>query len=199
MYTCKEVSFVEQIKTFDENYTYVKDESRDNVHREGLWHETFHCWLIDEQFVYIQKRSAEKKDFPGLFDITAAGHILATETVEDGIREVEEELGLVVDLSKLYTKGVIRDRIELPNFQDYEFANVFLYESTFVPSDFSLQVEEVASIHVVERKAFIQLCLNEVKTLTCTNIFDEASAEIGLSDFVPHEKNYFEEIARIIK
>lgn len=102
---------MEYVKTFDENYTYVKDESRDNVHQAGLWHETFHCWLMDEQFVYIQKRSAEKKDFPGLFDITAAGHILATETIEDGIREVEEELGLTVDLSRFYSKGVVHDVI----------------------------------------------------------------------------------------
>ena len=82
---------MERLKVFDESYTYVKEDSRDEVHRKGLWHETFHCWLMDDEFVYIQKRSAVKKDFPGLFYITAAGHILATETVMDGIREVEEE------------------------------------------------------------------------------------------------------------
>ena len=190
--------FVEYVKTFDENYTYVKDESRDYVHQEGLWHETFQCWLLDEQFVYIQKRSAGKKDFPGLFDITAAGHILATETVEDGIREVEEELGLAVVLSQLRSKGVIRDVIELPNFHDYEFANVFLYESTFRASDFSLQVEEVASMHSVRKEDLIQLFLQEVDTVTCTNIMDEAFTEIRLSDFVPHDKTYFEEIAYMI-
>ena len=190
---------MEYVKTFDENYTYLKDESRDYVHQEGLWHETFHCWLIDEQFVYIQKRSAGKKDFPGLFDITAAGHILATETVEEGIREVEEELGLAIDLSRLHPQGIVRDVIELPNFRDYEFANVFLYYSTFVPSDFSLQVEEVASVHRVKKEAFIQLFLQEVESVVCTNIMNGAFTEIGLSDFVPHDKTYFEEIARMIK
>lgn len=189
---------MEQIKTFDENYTYVKDESRDNVHLKGLWHETFQCWLMDEQFVYVQKRSAEKKDFPSLFDITAAGHILATETVEDGIREVEEELGLVVDLSRLCSKGFIRDVIELPNFHDYEFANVFLYQSTFKPSDFTLQVEEVDSMHKVKKAGLIQLFLQEVETVTCINIMNGAFTEISLGDFVPHDKNYFEEIAHMI-
>ena len=190
---------MEYVKIFDENYTYIKDESRDNVHLKGLWHETFHCWLIDEEYVYIQKRSTDKKDFPGLFDITAAGHILATETVEDGIREVEEELGLAVDLSRLRSKGAIRDIIELPNFHDYEFANVFLYQSIFVPSDFSLQVEEVASVHRVKKEAFIQLFLQEVEAVICTNIMDEAFTDINLSDFVPHDKTYFEEIARMIE
>ena len=190
---------MEQLKVFDENYTYVKDEGRDAIHREGLWHETFHCWLVDEQFVYIQKRSAVKKDFPNLFDITAAGHILATETIEEGVREVEEELGIAVDFSKLHAKGVVRDRIELPDFHDYEYANVFLYESTFLPSDFSLQREEVESVHIVKREDFVQLSLNKIKTVTCTNIFDATSVEIGLIDFVPHEHTYFKEIARIVK
>ncbi|MFJ7936874.1 NUDIX domain-containing protein [Sporosarcina sp. NPDC096371] len=190
---------MEQLRVFDENYVYLKEASRDNVHRDGLWHETFHCWLVDEQFVYIQKRSAIKKDFPNLFDITAAGHILATETIADGIREVEEELGLAVELSQLSPKGVVQDVIELPGFLDCEFANVFLYESSFAPNAFSLQQEEVASVHVVERQALSALFLTEIATVLCTNIFDGATTEISLTDFVPHERTYLEQIAMLLK
>ncbi|MEK5040608.1 NUDIX hydrolase [Sporosarcina sp. FSL K6-3457] len=190
---------MERLKVFDESYTYVKEASRDEVHRQGLWHETFHCWLVDDEFVYIQKRSAVKKDFPNLFDITAAGHILATETIADGIREVEEELGLVVELSQISPKGVVRDVIELPGFLDCEFANVFLYESSFAPNAFSLQQEEVASVHGVNRQALIALFLKEVPTVECTNIFDDTTLEIGLVDFVPHERTYFEQIALLLK
>ena len=99
-----------------------------------------------------------------MFDITAAGHILSTETVADGIREVEEELGIEVDLTKLHAKGVVQDSIKLPKFIDREFSNIFLYDSTFAASDFTLQREEVESVHVVERKALIDLFSNEVKT-----------------------------------
>lgn len=186
---------MEHLKVFDENYTYLRDESRDNVHRDGLWHETFHCWLLDENFVYIQKRSAVKKDFPGMYDITAAGHILSTETVGDGIREVEEELGVDVDLSKLHSKGVVQDCIELSNFMDREFANVFLYESTVTARDLSLQLEEVESIYVVGRRALIQLFLSEVTAVNCSNIHDGTSVLISLDDFVPHETSYFKQVA----
>ncbi len=86
---------VERLKVFDESYTYGKEDSRAEVYRQGLWNETFHCWLM-----------------MSLFDITADGHILATETLMmDGIREVDEELGLVVDLNKIYAKGFLRDVI----------------------------------------------------------------------------------------
>lgn len=186
---------MERLKVFDENYTYLKDESRENVHRDGLWHETFHCWLLEEKVIYIQKRSAVKKDFPGLYDITAAGHILSTETVTDGIREVEEELGIDVDLSKLHSKGVVQNSIELSNFIDREFSNVFLYESTFTASDFSLQLEEVESVHAVERQDLIQLFLSEIMTVTCRNIDNGTSVAISLTDFVPHERIYFEQVA----
>ncbi len=190
---------MERLKVFDESYTYVKEASRDEVHRQGLWHETFHCWLVDDEFVYIQKRSAEKKDFPSLFDITAAGHILATETVMDGIREVEEELGLVVDLKKVYAKGVVRNEIKLPDFTDREFSNVFVYQSTFKPSDFLLQREEVASLHVVKRQELENLFLSKTEEVLCTNIFDGTVVEIGLANFVPHERAYFEQIGLFLK
>lgn len=188
---------MELLKVFDENYTYLRDENRDKIHREGLWHETFHCWLVDNQFVYIQKRSATKKDFPGLFDITAAGHILSTESIAEGIREVEEELGIEVDLTKLHSKGVVQNIIKLSKFIDREFSNIFLYDSTFAASDFSLQQEEVESVHVVERKELIGLFINEVTTVKCVNIFDGTLTEIDLLDFVPHERNYFEQVAHL--
>ncbi|QTD40190.1 NUDIX domain-containing protein [Sporosarcina sp. Te-1] len=130
---------MENLKVFDAQYNYIDDQSRDIIHAEGLWHETFHCWLTDGENVFIQKRSFKKKDYPGLLDITAAGHLLSTENVMDGIREVEEELGIKVDESKLHRMGIVPNVIVLPHFIDREFSHVFLYVSTFAPAEFSLQ------------------------------------------------------------
>ena len=134
---------VERLKVFDEDYEYVGEETREAIHKKGLWHETFHCWLTDGVHVFIQKRSATKKDFPSLYDITAAGHLMVNEEIMDGVREIEEELGIDVDPSKLKRMGAVRDVIKLPSFIDKEFANVFLYTSTFSQDDFSLQQDEV--------------------------------------------------------
>ena len=71
----------EWLNTFNDRHVKIGVESRTNVHAQGLWHETFHCWfvkLVDiEPHLYFQQRSEVKKDFPCLFDITAAGHLLA--------------------------------------------------------------------------------------------------------------------------
>lgn len=189
---------MEQIRIFDEHYTYIRDESRDIAHQKGYWHETIQCWLADEQSVYIQKRSPNKKDFPSLFDITAAGHIMAHETVEDGIREIKEELGIEIDSTKLHAKGFVRDIIELPHFLDYEFANLFLYEDHFSPADFTLQQEEVESLYTADRQEFIAFCKQEITVLTCQNIFTNATTQIELTDFVPHRKEYFNTVAAIL-
>ncbi|MGN7388893.1 NUDIX hydrolase [Sporosarcina sp. SAFN-015] len=185
---------VELLKVFDEDYKYVCDETRDIIHKKGLWHETFHCWLVDEANVFIQKRSATKNDFPSLYDITAAGHLLADENVMDGIREVEEELGIQVDLSKLKRMGAVRDVIRLPEFIDKEFANVFLYQSTFAPTDFTLQQEEVDSIHAVSIGDLQALFRGQVENIVCLD-----GKQMSLNDFVPHETEYFNAIADMLK
>lgn len=190
---------MEWVKVFDKDFKHIGEDTRANVHQEGLWHQTFHCWFVDAKSIYIQKRSALKNDFPSLFDITAAGHLEATETVEDGIREIEEELGIQVPFHALTNVGVVEDIIELSNFHDYEFAHVFIYHSAFQPTDFTIQKEEVDSIHVIDKKDFIRLCMQAVDKVSCRNIMDDTIMEIGLMDFVPHHINYFAAIAKQLK
>jgi isopentenyldiphosphate isomerase len=65
----------EKLKIFDEHRTQIGVATREEVHRIGHWHETFHCWLISKEgeidYIYLQIRSDEKKDYPNLLDITA--------------------------------------------------------------------------------------------------------------------------------
>lgn len=37
---------MELIDVFDGNYNLIGTEERDIVHEKGLWHQTFHCWVI---------------------------------------------------------------------------------------------------------------------------------------------------------
>ena len=34
---------------YNENGEYIGYKSREDVHREGLWHKTVHCWLYDKE------------------------------------------------------------------------------------------------------------------------------------------------------
>lgn len=189
---------MELVRVFDEDFQYIEDDRRDHVHVKGKWHETFHCWFIDDKYVYIQKRSATKSDFPLQFDITAAGHLEAHERVEDGVREIEEELGIRVDFAELTKVDIVKDVIELPNFLDYEFAHVYVYEASFQASDFSLQIEEVESIYKIRREDFIRLCFQELEEVVGFHLETEQQSLIRLTDFVPHQLPYFYTVAKAL-
>ncbi|PJO45388.1 NUDIX hydrolase, partial [Lysinibacillus xylanilyticus] len=117
----------EIVKVFNEQHEQIGTATRAEVHEKGLWHETFHCWLVNEDYIYFQIRSSQKKDYPGLLDITAAGHLLAVETVESGIREVKEELGLNIDVHEVVKMGMTSCSIVSENMIDNEFCHVYIY------------------------------------------------------------------------
>lgn len=82
--------------------------TRREVHDEGLWHQVFHCLLIrsDEPArVVLQQRHRGVRSFPGKLDLSATGHLSAGESPLDGIRELEEELGVTIDRAALVPLG----------------------------------------------------------------------------------------------
>lgn len=51
-------------------------ESRKDVHRQGLWHRAIIVTLVnDDNKILIQKRAKTKEKFPGLWDLSVAGHL----------------------------------------------------------------------------------------------------------------------------
>ncbi|ANU09148.1 Nudix hydrolase [Planococcus antarcticus DSM 14505] len=196
----------EKLRIYDEQGRQQGIADRKEVHEKGYWHETFHCWIAGRQnnrdVVYLQLRSKEKKDFPGLFDITAAGHLLTDETVEDGIREVREELGIQVDLADLTYIGMIKDQIVLSDFFDNERCHCFLYKDLKnLDHRFELQLEEVSGMGKLDFEALADLYTGkkERADLEGFEIAEDGSRKtfekaIGLEDLVPHSAGYLKEI-----
>jgi isopentenyldiphosphate isomerase len=103
---------VELLDVFDEAGRPAGVLGRDEVHREGWWHQVFHCQIVAMRdgvpTAILQLRSATKKAFPGLLDVSSAGHLGAGEVPIDGLRELDEELGLRPDPTDLVSLGVRR-------------------------------------------------------------------------------------------
>ncbi|WP_244668196.1 NUDIX hydrolase [Bacillus sp. NTK074B] len=185
--------------------------SRSEVHAKGYWHETFHCWLAHyddirkETFIYFQLRSDNKKDYPSLLDITAAGHILAHEKIEDGVREVHEELGIPVPFEELLPLGIVKGELFQEGMADREFSNVFLYTKPTPYEQFHLQRDEVSGIFRSTVKDFQSLILDIKQEIDIEGflVSKEGSKEwlchkVGYHHFVPHERSYLLEIIRRI-
>lgn len=72
---------------------------REYIAKHGfIWHLAAHVWIVNPQGeILFQQRSINNRNFPGMWDISAAGHVLANETIIEGaIREAKEELGLLI-------------------------------------------------------------------------------------------------------
>jgi isopentenyldiphosphate isomerase len=203
------VSILEEevLAVFDENHLKIGEQSRDIIHRQGLWHETFHCWIVHLEkgvpYLYFQQRSNVKKDFPNLFDITAAGHLLAHESVNDGIREVEEELGLNISMEELQSIGMIKDTILQGEFIDNEFAHTFLLIAEKFQLAFHLQKDEVSGIFTSPLSEVVRLYDKKVDriSLQCITSYNKEVSQIGvtLKDFVPHGIRYMKEVLNSIQ
>lgn len=118
---------VELLDVYDETGTrHLGTKPRDAVHRDGDWHRCLHLWVVTPDGVLFQRRSRAKTAFPGMLDATAAGHLVAGETVEDGLREAEEELGVAWTLDALTDLGVHRvDDHPTPDTTNREFQHVY--------------------------------------------------------------------------
>ena len=189
------------LMTVDKNRNPLYVKSREAVHRDGDWHETFQCWFIEQventYYIYVQKRSANKKDYPSMYDITAAGHLLVGETVEDGVREIKEELGIDVSLDELTFLQAIPNSITLPNLIDNEISLVYLYEVK-KPIRYSFLDEEVEAVMRVKLSDFEKLVFGEVDQVFCQKHEDGeingCCITISKSQMVPHEMNYFKKV-----
>ncbi|MBK5443160.1 NUDIX domain-containing protein [Peribacillus sp. TH24] len=200
----------EMLKVFNADRKQIGVATREEVHRMGHWHEVFHCWFVSREagvdYIYLQHRCEMKKDYPNLLDITAAGHLLAHETIYDGVREIKEEIGIEVSFDKLVSLGVIEYHVTKENFIDKELANVFLYESTQCFDDFTLQKEEVSGMVKVELDDFEDLwdgTKEEVNIQGFEINQDDhrmmIDQYVGRDKFVPHDISYYKSIIRLIR
>jgi len=80
----------------DEHDRVLGQAPRSVVHAQKLFHRAVHVFVFNSRGeLLLQKRSAEKDEFPLRYTSSASGHLSAGETYESaGPRELEEELGL---------------------------------------------------------------------------------------------------------
>lgn len=199
----------ELINIFNEQREPIGVATREDVHKYGYWHEVFHCWLLSQtegvHCIYFQLRSDNKKDYPNLLDITAAGHLMANETVEDGIREIKEEIGIDVSHRELISLGVFDYTVVRNEFIDKELAHVYVHHYSGALDDFILQREEVAGMFIARFDDFYELWVGGKEKVDIHGFVldDEGnrlhiSKAVGKEHFVPHEDAFYQTIVKRI-
>lgn len=128
-----------------------------DVHRDGDWHRAAHVWVVNgDGRVLLQRRALVKESWPGMWDISVAGHVSAGETpVEAVIREAYEELGLTIAPNELEPLGVLRYHCRLrDDYVENEFHDAFLLRRDVDPAALTLDPLEVAEVVLVRPEDF---------------------------------------------
>lgn len=104
-----------------------------------------------------QKRSEKVDRYPGDYDISAGGHVnLGESLVEAGVREVQEEIGVRVDVKEL------KFMIEAP-FNKNRFAWVYAVDWTGREDDFVFDDGEVSEVKWVPYAEMEEFCKKYAK------------------------------------
>ena len=136
---------------------------KSEAHKKGWFHATAHIWFFtSDKKILLQKRALTKKVFPGIWDISVAGHIGAGEEILEGAkREVFEEIGLILEDKDFIKIGTRIHQVNHENgIQDNEHHHVFIAELKTPISELTMQPEEVAGLELWDLKV-----LKETKNL----------------------------------
>lgn len=194
----------EQIDIYNANLEHLGVMDRIEAHTRGEWHRTFHCWIVSGEGggqLLLQKRSDTVRTFPGLLDVSAAGHLAAGESILAGVREVSEELGISVNPADLHHLG---ERVEVADQSDgqrnREYQSVHLHRCDLPLAAYQVSPDEVAALVWLPIAAGLDLFTNGVDTLTLPGYTFERSGgtrweafrlPITRESFAPRIQRYY--------
>jgi isopentenyldiphosphate isomerase len=191
------------IDVYDANLKHEGVMDRKEAHYAGRWHRTFHCWVVStkpEPAILFQVRAPRMRNYPNMLDVSAAGHIEAGESVEDGIREVHEELGIAASVDKLLYLG---ERVEVADQENgqrnREYQSVYLMVSDLDFDSFEPDPQEVWGLFKVKLSDGLDLFAGRVDDVQGVGIsYDEQSnaytsktRTVSREDFIPRIQRYY--------
>lgn len=154
----------------NENGEYTnKIASRDECHKNGLWHKAVVVFIIsnDNKKVLLQQRSATKRLWPNLWDITAGGHVLSGELgYQAVIRETKEEIGININKESLEFIGSTRSENIKGDIVNKHFNEYYIVHADIDVNNIILQEEEVQNIEWFNKEDVIKKIKNNYDNLT---------------------------------
>jgi isopentenyldiphosphate isomerase len=189
----------EQLYIYDENINQIGISERNNVHKYGFWHKTFHVWFIIKQdnkwYLLFQRRSKFVATLPNKLDATVAGHSLISDSdmVNTIIRESKEEIGFTLQPNALIPLGIRTINIRENDFLNREYQYIYIYQFNKNISELIINEQELSSLVLIDVNKGLELFTGESKTAmskkSCANQ-TEIDEPINLSDFYSSFDNY---------
>jgi len=195
----------EVLDAYDELGAHLGIRSREEVHEHGFWHRVFHCLVVARRdgvpVAVLQLRHPNKRAFPGLLDISAAGHLHAGERPEDGIRELHEELGLDIAFSDLTPIGERRLVDTQGEGVNREIIHVYLTRDDRLLTEYRPQRSEVTGLFDANLRELVRLVAGSLDQMSVSGVIVDddgalqpVSRTITRFDLVPDVDDYLIEV-----
>lgn len=191
----------EILKIFDDNYNFIGTKSSIEAHKYGLWHEVFHCWIVDIETgaILYQLRSKNKNIYPNKLDVSCAGHCKSRETITEAImREAKEELGFTINLPDLVKIGIRKDSSENKNSINREFQHIYFIKLKLSEFKISLQKAEVANVFLINPHEVIKIFENTINNLQVKSLISNTHYSIHKDYFIESIDLYNYKIPHLI-
>lgn len=191
----------ELLDAFDDGLRPIGPTPRLVVHRDGLWHQVFHCLIVrtaPPARVLLQRRPLRARSFAGLLDLSATGHLLAGEAPLDGVRELTEELGITArpsDLVPLGRRLLVDDSGEGRN---REIVRAFLLPLDTPLESFDLNGCDVAGVVEIDVAALLAILADDSTAVTARELTPDGvvhTTSCRAADLVPPVDGYWTVLA----
>lgn len=136
--------------------------------KENEFHLVVHVWIRNARNEYLISRRTPNKTFPNMWD-TVGGSVIAGETsIEAAVREVEEEIGLKLDIGN----GTLLKRLKRFQYESPDFVDVWFFPSDVEISDLKFQPDEVSDAKWANNGLIMEMIKNDEMVDVYTYIED---------------------------
>ncbi len=149
----------ELVDVLNEKGMYTgKTETRVNCSKQGLWHKAVCAFIINSKGqVLLQKRSANKKTWPNMWDVTAGGNVLAGEFGFQAIlRECKEELDIKLSKNDITFIGSVISTNKKGDIINNYFNEYYIANKYIDTTKLQLQREEVSEVKWIDKEEIIE-------------------------------------------
>lgn len=202
----------EMVDVYDENGELLGQATSRLAHSAGLWHRSFHCWIVSPRpdgsgwSIVLQQRGPWST-YANYLDMSVAGHYQAGEGVEGGIRECKEELGIDVhpDQLRLIARRTINERVENGSL-NREFQDIYLMQAQPGLAPYQLGYPEVAAVYECDLADLCDLVSGHVPRLRAKgkrvaedrSTLDAADYELERSNLIEAAREYHKVVFSVI-
>lgn len=101
-----------KLNIVDEQGNIIGEETRENIHNQGLLHREIHVWFYTSKSeIIFQHREKNKDTYPDSLDATVGGHVeIGSDYKSTARQELEEETGIKAEKNNLAFIQMVRSK-----------------------------------------------------------------------------------------